>query len=39
MPTIYKRFVSFVGVVTFDLGWIFSAACLTNGVSFYDKLL
>lgn len=39
MPTIYKSFISIVRVVTFDLGWIFSAACVTDGMNFYEKLL
>lgn len=39
MPPIYEKFLSFIGIFTFDLGWIFSAACLTDGINFYDQLL
>ncbi|CAB1104673.1 unnamed protein product [Ectocarpus sp. CCAP 1310/34] len=38
-PPIYEKFLSIIGIFSFDLGWILSAACLTTGIDFYDKLL
>ncbi|CAM9574874.1 unnamed protein product, partial [Ectocarpus sp. 12 AP-2014] len=38
-PPIYEKFLSIIGIFSFDLGWIMSAACLTTGIDFYDKLL
>ncbi|CAM9245467.1 unnamed protein product, partial [Sphacelaria rigidula] len=38
-PPVYKKFLSIVGVFTFDLGWIFSASCINTRVNFYHKLL
>lgn len=38
-PPIYERFLETIGIFTFDLGWIFSASCLTTRLTFYDKLL
>ncbi|CAN0342544.1 unnamed protein product, partial [Hapterophycus canaliculatus] len=38
-PPVYESFLSIIGVFSFDLGWIISAACLTSGIDFYDKLL
>lgn len=39
LPSTYKRFLETVGTVNFDLGWVLSAACVTTGIDFYDKLL
>ncbi|CAM9140361.1 unnamed protein product [Ectocarpus sp. 12 AP-2014] len=38
-PPVYEKFLSIIGIFSFDLGWMISAACLTAGVDFYDKLL
>ncbi|CAM9686049.1 unnamed protein product, partial [Ectocarpus sp. 12 AP-2014] len=38
-PPIYEKFLSIISIFSFDLGWILSAACLTTGIDFYDKLL
>lgn len=38
-PPVYEKFLSIIGIFSFDLGWIMSAACLTAGIDFYDKLL
>lgn len=38
-PPAYEHFLEVIGIFTFDLGWIFSAACLTTELDFYDKLL
>ncbi|CAN0008375.1 unnamed protein product, partial [Scytosiphon promiscuus] len=38
-PPVYEKFLSIIGIFSFDLGWMISAACLTAGIDFYDKLL
>ncbi|CBJ33868.1 probable extracellular nuclease (ISS) [Ectocarpus siliculosus] len=38
-PPVYEKFLSIIGIFSFDLGWMMSAACLTAGIDFYDKLL
>lgn len=38
-PPVFERFLSVIGIFTFDLGWIASAACLTSGIDFFDKLM
>eukprot|EP00752_Nemacystus_decipiens_P007772 g6941.t1 len=38
-PPVYNKFLSIIGVFSFDLGWMLSAACLVTNFSFYDKLL
>lgn len=38
-PSAYERFLEIIGIFSFDLGWILSAACLATGIDFYDKLL
>ncbi|CAM9462085.1 unnamed protein product, partial [Ectocarpus sp. 12 AP-2014] len=38
-PPVYEKFLSIIGIFSFDLGWVISAACLTAGIDFYDKLL
>ena len=38
-PAVYNKFLSFIEIFSFDLGWILSAACITVGFDFYDELL
>lgn len=38
-PSVYERFLEIIGVFSFDLGWVLSAACLATGIDYYDKLL
>ncbi|CAB1100084.1 unnamed protein product [Ectocarpus sp. CCAP 1310/34] len=38
-PPVYEKFLSIIGTFSFGLGWVISAACLTAGNDFYDKLL
>ena len=38
-PPLFEKFLGIIGVFSFDLGWFISAACLSPGVNFYDKLL
>ena len=38
-PEVYDKFLSIIGIFSFDLSWIMSAACLTVGLDFYDELL
>lgn len=38
-PPVYEKFLGIIGIFSFDLGWLISAACLTAGIDFYDKLL
>jgi len=38
-PSVYESFLDIIGIFSFDLGWILSAACLATGIGFYDKLL
>lgn len=38
-PPVFEKFLSILGIFSFDLTWIFSAACLAAGVDFHDKLL
>jgi len=36
---VYDWFLGIIGIFSFDLGWILSAACLATGIGFFDKLL
>ncbi|CAN0138387.1 unnamed protein product, partial [Pylaiella littoralis] len=38
-PPVFEKFLAVIGIFSFDLGWILSAACLSLGIGFYDKLL
>ena len=38
-PSVYEKFLGFIGIFSFDLGWALSAACVATGISFFDKLL
>lgn len=38
LPPIYRKFLSIIGIVTFDVGHIFSAGCINTKIDFYDKL-
>lgn len=38
-PPVYDKFLTIIGIFSFDLGWMLSAACLATKVGFYDKLL
>ncbi|CAM9236456.1 unnamed protein product, partial [Sphacelaria rigidula] len=38
LPPTYRKFLSIIGVVTFDVGHIFSAGCIDTKIDFYDKL-
>ena len=38
-PHVYEQFLGIIGVFSFDLGWMLSAACLATGIDFYGKLL
>lgn len=38
-PPVYERFLAIIGIFSFDLGWILSAACLATKIGFYEKLL
>jgi len=38
-PEVYERFLAIIGIFSFDLSWILSAACVTVGLDFYDELL
>ncbi|CAM9349550.1 unnamed protein product, partial [Hapterophycus canaliculatus] len=38
-PPVYEKFLTTIGVFSFDLGWILSASCLATRIGFYDKLL
>eukprot|EP00752_Nemacystus_decipiens_P010943 g9725.t1 len=38
-PSAYEKFLGIIGIFSFDLGWMLSAACLATGISFFDKLL
>ncbi|CAN0330304.1 unnamed protein product [Ascophyllum nodosum] len=38
-PEVYDKFLAFIGIFSFDLSWILSAACISVGLDFYDELL
>lgn len=38
-PGVYGRFLSSIDFLTFDLGMLFSAGCLVEGIDFHDRLL
>ncbi|CAN0338896.1 unnamed protein product [Ascophyllum nodosum] len=38
-PPVYSRFLSWIDVVNFDLGNVFSASCVFPGLNFYQRLL
>lgn len=38
-PPVYEKFLGIIGIFSFDLGWMLSAACVATGIGFYGKLL